>query len=124
MPTRIANLIDAETSQNKLNGVIPVLAKLLEQDSRVETAYLCDDATTQVYKLPGEGNHFCGYRNIQMLLLHEQNTIPELQAMIERAWDKGCNSHGRMETGGIKGTRKHIGTSEVKPTSPHGSIVC
>lgn len=37
----------------------------------------------------------------------------ELQDMIERAWDMGFNSHGRIVTGGIRGTRKHIGTSEV-----------
>jgi hypothetical protein len=113
MPTRIASVINAEASRNKLTGVIPILASILEQDSRVETAYLCDDATTQVYKLAAEGNHFCAYRNIQMLLFHERHTIPELQEMIEKAWDEGYNSHGRIETGGIQGTRKHIGTSEV-----------
>ena len=112
IPDRIAALINAEVSQNKSTGVLPVLASLLKQDRRVETSYLCDDETTQVYKLPGEGNHFCGYRNIQMML-REQHSIPELQDIIERAWDKGCNSHGRIETGGIRDTRKHIGTSEV-----------
>jgi zinc finger-containing ubiquitin peptidase 1 len=112
MPARIAHLIDEETSQNRLTGVVPILARLLEQDRRVETAYLCHDETTHIYKIPREGRHFCGYRNIQMLL-PEQHSIPELQDMIESAWDKGCNSHGRIETGGIKDTRKHIGTSEV-----------
>jgi hypothetical protein len=113
MPNRIAALINAEASQNKMTGVLPVLASLLKQDRRIETSYLCDDETTQVYQLLGEGDHFCGYRNIQMMLLREQHSIPELQDMIERAWDKGCNSHGRIETGGIRDTRKHIGTSEV-----------
>jgi zinc finger-containing ubiquitin peptidase 1 len=114
MPDRIAALINAEVSQNKYTSVLPVLASLLEQDRHIKTSYLCDDETTQVYKLPGEGNHFCGYRNIQMTLLREQHSIPELQDMIERAWDKGCNSHSRIETGGIRDTRKHIGTSEVE----------
>jgi zinc finger-containing ubiquitin peptidase 1 len=113
MPRRIAALINAEGSQNKSTNVVPILASLLEEDPQVETAYLCDDETTQVYKLRGEGNHFCGYRNIQMMLLQEQHSIPELQDMIERAWDKGCNPHSRIETGGIRDTRKHIGTSEV-----------
>jgi hypothetical protein len=113
MPTRIAALIGAEASQNKLSGVITTLANLLEHDRRVETAYLCNDATIQVYKLSGEGNHFCGYRNIQMLLLGKAYSIPELQVMIESAWDNGYSSHGRVETGGIRDTRKHIGTSEV-----------
>lgn len=40
-------------------------------------------------------------------------SVLELQDMIERAWDMGFNSHGRIATGGIRGTRKHIGTSEV-----------
>lgn len=113
MPTRIAALIGAEASQNKLTGVIPILATFLQHDSHVETAYLCDDAAIQVYKIKGEGNHFCAYRNMQMLLFHEQLKIPELQEMVEGAWDRGYNAHGRVETGGIKGTRKHVGTSEV-----------
>jgi hypothetical protein len=70
---------------------------------------------------------FCGYRNIQMMISfirnanldgweHFEGGIPsilELQDAIERAWDKGINVFGRIETGGIKGTRKFIGTSEV-----------
>lgn len=113
MPEPIAALLDAETSQNKLDGVISILANLIRQDQRVETAYLCDERTRQIYKLKGEGNHFCGYRNIQMMLPQRQYSIPELQDMIEQAWDQGHNSHGRTQTGGVKGTRKHIGTSEV-----------
>ncbi len=34
--------------------------------------------------------------------------------MIESAWDKGINDTGRIETGGIRGTRKYIGTPEVR----------
>lgn len=40
-------------------------------------------------------------------------TVFEIQDLIENAWDMGINSHGRQETGGIKGTRKYIGTPEV-----------
>lgn len=40
-------------------------------------------------------------------------TIFEIQDMIETAWDKGINPRGRAETGGIRGTRKYIGTAEV-----------
>jgi hypothetical protein len=122
MPERIAALLNAESSQNSLTGVVPVLASLMQRNRRVETAYLCDEKTTQIYKLNGEGNHFCAYRNIQMMLLQIQYSIPELQDMIELAWDQGYNSHGRIETGGIKGTRKHIGTSEVGIISSNGSI--
>ncbi|OAR00538.1 hypothetical protein LLEC1_00503, partial [Akanthomyces lecanii] len=39
--------------------------------------------------------------------------ILQLQDQIEDAWDNGCNSRGRAETGGIIGTRKFIGTQEV-----------
>lgn len=113
MPERIAALFNAEASQNKLDGIIPILANLIRQDRRVETAYLCDEKITHIYKLKGEGNHFCGYRNIQMLLVGKRYSIPELQDMVEHAWDQGYNSHSRIQTGGIKGTRKHIGTSEV-----------
>ncbi len=39
--------------------------------------------------------------------------ILRLQDMIEAAWDQGFNSEARIETGGIRGTRKYIGTSEA-----------
>lgn len=42
-------------------------------------------------------------------------TIFQLQDLIENAWDMGFNTQGRIETGGIKGTRKYIGTPEVQP---------
>jgi zinc finger-containing ubiquitin peptidase 1 len=70
---------------------------------------------------------FCGYRNIQMMVSYivgsgsygvEQlgNQIPsifDIQDYIETAWDQGINSKGRIETGGVRGTRKYIGTPEV-----------
>ena len=73
---------------------------------------------------------FCGYRNIQMLISHIvgtqgsgsqlfDNKIPtifQIQDLIENAWDAGFNSQGKEETGGIKGTRKYIGTPEVRVT--------
>ncbi|KAK4984079.1 hypothetical protein LTR50_006821 [Elasticomyces elasticus] len=34
--------------------------------------------------------------------------------MIEQAWDLGYNKFGRDQTGGIRGTRKYIGTPEVE----------
>lgn len=70
---------------------------------------------------------FCGYRNIQMMCSyiigaesqgHEgfNGKIPsifDIQDYIETAWDFGINSQGRIETGGIRGTRKYIGTPDV-----------
>jgi hypothetical protein len=72
---------------------------------------------------------FCGYRNIQMLASYVvgarvegaerfSNSIPsifQIQDYVENAWDMGINASGRIETGGIKGTRKYIGTPEVRP---------
>lgn len=40
-------------------------------------------------------------------------TIFEIQDYIENAWDLGINAQGRVETGGIRGTRKYIGTPDV-----------
>jgi hypothetical protein len=40
-------------------------------------------------------------------------TIFKIQECIEYAWDLGINSQGRIETGGILGTRKYIGTPDV-----------
>lgn len=40
-------------------------------------------------------------------------TIFEIQDIIEHAWDMGFNAEGRIETGGIRGTRKYIGTPDV-----------
>jgi hypothetical protein len=44
-------------------------------------------------------------------------TIFDIQNLIEQAWDKGYSPRGRIETGGIRGTRKYIGTPEVGRTS-------
>lgn len=40
-------------------------------------------------------------------------TIFAIQDNIEHAWDLGINAQGRVETGGIRGTRKYIGTPDV-----------
>jgi len=40
-------------------------------------------------------------------------SIFRIQDYIEDAWDLGINSNGRTETGGVKGSRKYIGTPEV-----------
>ena len=45
-----------------------------------------------------------------------KNKIPsifEIQEHIETAWDLGINKQGRVETGGIRGSRKYIGTPDV-----------
>lgn len=45
-------------------------------------------------------------------------TVFQIQDLIEHAWDMGYNAQGRVETGGIRGTRKFIGTPEVHSTIP------
>lgn len=40
-------------------------------------------------------------------------SVFQIQDYIEGAWDIGINSTGRIETGGIRGTRKYIGTPDV-----------
>ena len=124
--TSDGRLLRIENIANEVRGVIPVIAQLCEQDPAVSRAYLCHSEVTHVVKLAKEGG-FCGYRNIQMMVSyirdarsvgcqHFQGRLPSiirLQDMIEHAWDRGFNSLGRIETGGIRGTRKYIGTPEV-----------
>ena len=134
MPDWLHRLLEDEEKQHLEDApsqIISLLSNLLEQDPDVESAYFCHSAVRYIGKIKtkgkDEGNHFCGYHNIQMLVSYflasrEQGleefagaipTIAEIQDMIEEAWDQGFNESGRVQTGGIKGSRKHIGTPEV-----------
>lgn len=127
MPARVHSIASQEQDSNRLSGIISVLANLLTHDQKTTYAYLCHDDIEHIYKARGEGDHFCGYRNIQMLLCgvdakstrsdlvtsQGRHTVLQLQALIEDAWAAGFNSDGLIETGGIRDTRKHIGTAEV-----------
>lgn len=120
-------LLRIETVANEIRGIIPVISQLCSRDSAVDKAYLCHPKVTHVVKMNKEGG-FCGYRNIQMMISYIQDTksqghesfrgripsILRLQDMIESAWDKGFCSIGRIETGGVRGTRKYIGTPEAQ----------
>lgn len=122
---------------NMTAGLIPVLAQLLHQDEATEYAYLCDSVVKHVSKLKREGG-FCGYRNIQMMSSyiigarsqgHEVfgariPTIFQIQDYIENAWDHGINAQGRIETGGIRGTRKYIGTPDAQAMFVSLGIAC
>ena len=128
-------LLQIENIANEVRGIIPVIAQLCEQDPAVSRAYLCHPDVTHVVKLAREGG-FCGYRNIQMMVSyirdarseghqHFQGRLPsiiQIQDMIESAWDRGFNPLGRVETGGIRGTRKYIGTPEVNSHSRRYNI--
>lgn len=135
--------VQIQAAENYAEGIIPVLEQLLSQDKSVERAYLCHPSVQHISKLNKEGTFlvllmafqncsldiggFCGYRNIQMMASyiiaakhrgfpHFNGKIPtifQIQNYIEHAWDLGINAQCRAETGGIKGTRKYIGTPEV-----------
>ncbi|KAI1477135.1 DUF1671-domain-containing protein [Daldinia eschscholtzii] len=108
-------------------GVIPVLAQLLQQNKYTQYAYLCHPETQHISKLRNEGS-FCGYRNIQMMISYIvntgapgaiafRNTIPsifQIQDLIEKGWDQGIHEEGRIELGSLRGTRKYIGTPEAQ----------
>ena len=131
-------IIRVEAIANETPDVVPVLARLSALDSSVERAYYCDPAVHYVSKMPKEGG-FCGYRNIQMLVSyirtavafgHEHFDGPKipsilrLQDMIEDAWDMGFNATGKIETGGIRLTRKYIGTPEAQALFQSLGIPC
>ncbi|KAH7152540.1 peptidase family C78-domain-containing protein [Dactylonectria estremocensis] len=136
MPPWLIELLQQE-GQVINDGVMPVLGQLLEQSPSTQYAYLCHPEVQHVSKLRREGG-FCGYRNIQMLISHIIGarstgadlfgstfpTIFEVQDLIENAWDMGFNAQGRVETGGVKGTRKYIGTPEAQAVFCSLSIPC
>lgn len=132
MPARLHKLLEENDRKNAENApaLVPVLARMIEKDDAIRTAYLCHESIRYISKIKGEGNTFCGYRNIQMLFSYFQGAPPggceqfegpipsvlDLQNMIEQAWDKGINDYGRIQTDGVRDTRKFVGTPEVCTT--------
>ena len=121
-------LIKVEVISNETPNLVPVLARLSRVDKKVARAFYCNPFIRHVAKLPNEGG-FCGYRNIQMTISYIRDaqapghehfdgkrlpSVLKLQDMIENAWDQGYNRAGRVETGGIRMTRKYIGTPEAQ----------
>ena len=115
--------------ENETSGLIPILADLCSLDRTTVATYFCDASVRHVVKIRCDGN-FCGYWNIQMLLSYLQSqrpssgngdradhrlvpNIPQIQDTIEHAWDHGICSYGRIETGGVRDTRKWIGSHEA-----------
>ncbi|KAI0584316.1 Peptidase-C78 domain-containing protein [Pyrenophora tritici-repentis] len=134
---RDGRLIKHEQVQNETPGIIPILAQLSALDRTVKDAYYCHPSTLHVGKTPNEGG-FCGYRNIHMLLSYIQGakaqgyeefpgrlpSILKMQNHIEDAWDHGINQIGRIQTGGIRDTRKYIGTPEAQAFFLNAEINC
>ncbi len=99
----------------------------MQHVSKLRKEGLCTHSPYSLLLKKETPGSFCGYRNIQMLISYiiasgstgselfgkTFPTIFEIQDLIENAWDNGYNSQGRVETGGIRGTRKYIGTPEV-----------
>ncbi|EXV05111.1 peptidase C78 family protein [Metarhizium robertsii] len=104
MPSWLARKL-AKGGQICTDGVIPVLAKVVGKSHSISYAYFCHPCVQHVSKLSREGHE------------HFQDGLPsvfQIQDLIESAWDLGHNSNGRLETGGIIGTRKYIGTPEAR----------
>lgn len=107
--------------ENETVGVVDVLSDLCSLDRGNAATYLCHPKVRHIRKLNCTGN-FCGYWSIQCVLTYVQYINPEgpqllpdviqIQDLIEEAWHKGICSYSRIETGGIKNTRKWIGTQE------------
>jgi hypothetical protein len=132
------NLVKITAVANETPNLIPVLESLSDMDPRIERAYYCSAETRHVAKMAREGG-FCGYRNIQMIVSYIRDakaqghqsfdnpklpSILQLQDMIETAWDRGFNAVGRIETGGIRLTRKYIGTPEAQALFQSLDIAC
>ena len=112
--------------ENEVSGLVPLLVQLSALSSTVERAYFCHPSVQHCFKRKYHGS-FCGYLNTQMQISYIQGTraqghecfgsqlpgILNLQDMIENAWDKGINNLARLQTGGVRGTRKWIGSPEV-----------
>ncbi|KAJ4303008.1 hypothetical protein N0V90_001899 [Kalmusia sp. IMI 367209] len=134
---RDGRLIKQEHVQNETPGIIPILAQLSALDRTVKEAFYCHPSTIHISKTRKEGG-FCGYRNIQMLISYIQGSraqgheefsgrtpgVLNLQDLIEKAWDKGINNIGRQQTGGIRDTRKYIGTPEAQALFLSSQIDC
>ena len=133
MPHRLHDLLSASpVVTHSIPNLIHLLGRICDANSSIASARLCHAGQPFVGKLRhgllGDGHNFCGYYNIQMLVgslvatgaagcEHFTAGIPsvlKLQELIEEAWDKGINSQGRTQTGGVKGTRKYIGTLEAQ----------
>jgi hypothetical protein len=123
---RNGGLVTHESIDGQTNGVLPILRQLIDLDPAVYKAYLCHPSVTQIGKRSWESG-FCGFHNTQMIVSYIQNSkhpahtlfpgyipgILEIQEWIENAWSEGINEHAKSEFGGLRGTRKWIGTLEV-----------
>lgn len=133
-PTRRINRIGRDgrifterVVENEVPELIPTITRLSVASSEgLSNVYVCHSSVHHVHKGTSPG-YFCGYRNIQMLVSYIRDTkakgherfekgipgILQIQDLIEEAWERDPFCVGRQETGGIRNTRKWIGTPEV-----------
>ncbi|KAG6458218.1 zinc finger-containing ubiquitin peptidase 1 [Manduca sexta] len=143
---------------SRTHGILERIAQLNAQNPSIVKTYLCS-AVDHYASTYGDRGWGCGYRNMQMLLsslmkhppyadllkcTDERDcecvpSIPRLQLLVERAWQKGFDTQGSEQLGSkLYNTRKWIGACEVftvlsslrikcqlidfhKPTSADGS---
>ncbi|KAG9952377.1 DUF1671-domain-containing protein, partial [Aureobasidium melanogenum] len=130
---RDGRILTERIVDNEVPGLIPVIARICVASSNdLQNVHLCHPSVQHVHKGTNPG-HFCGYRNIQMLVSFIQSTkvrghehfgtelpgILQIQDMIEEAWDRDPQNLGKQETGGIRNTRKWIGTPEAASICKH-----
>lgn len=120
------NLYRETFIENEVRDTVTALSILSSLSTTVAQAFFCHTSVQHVFKRRDEGG-FCGYRNIQMLISYIQGAkaqgwnsfgrrvpgVLDIQDMVEEAWDKGIDTLGRIQTGGVRDTRKWIGTPEV-----------
>lgn len=124
--------------ENETPLLVPKLQLLSRADATVLKSVFCSPVVNHVSKLTREGG-FCGYRNTQMIISYLRAcpteviskefrgrlpTIFELQDEIESAWAAGHQSIGRIETGGIRNTRKYIGATETQALLELKKVPC
>ncbi|MCJ1460457.1 hypothetical protein MMC28_010839 [Mycoblastus sanguinarius] len=140
MPVWLHDLLESQDQENteRAPAIMTLISILSQKDPEVKTTYLCHDAVRYIGKIKNEDNNFCGYRNLQMLVQYlkaakaqgyekfgdEFLSVFKLQDMIEEAWNKGFNEYGQIQTGGVKDTRKHIGTAEAQAIFRSLGIAC
>ncbi|PIA92091.1 hypothetical protein CB0940_09781 [Cercospora beticola] len=107
---------------NETEGLPRAIADLCALDKDTVATYLCHPSTRHIHKIECEGN-FCGFWSSQVLLTYVQHMdregpqgmphVIEMQEVIERAWENGICTYGKVQTGGVLNTRKWIGTTEA-----------
>lgn len=108
---------------NQTPDLIPLLANLFSSSENATVTYLCSPAVCHISRIKCEGE-FCGYWNIQMVCSGLRTQRPanniadvpnvfQIQDVVEEAWKHGICAIGKTQTGGIRNTRKWIGSLEA-----------